>query len=65
MKPCDCKDQYSADKISEQGIGYNDYSLHVIPNSVFLRIGPCTVKIPQRIFKRFSEWYLQEQNEEG
>jgi len=60
MKPCD----YSASKLSEQGVGYNNCFLHLIPNSVVLRIGPCTVKVPQKIFKRFSEWYLRDQAKE-
>ncbi len=64
VKPCDCEDKYTASKLSEQGVGYNNCFLHLIPNSVVLRIGPCTVKVPQRIFKRFSEWYLRDQRED-
>jgi len=61
IKPCDCLDQRSVDKLSEQGIRYNNCSLQLQPNSVELKIGPCTVKVPQEIFKRFSEWYLGDQ----
>ncbi len=65
IKPCDCEDKFSASKLSEQGVGYNDFFLHLMSNSVVLRVGPCTVKIPQEIFKRFSEWYLKDQKKEG
>jgi hypothetical protein len=62
MKPCDCKDQYDVDNnLEEAGIGFNNDSIEVRPNSVILRIGPCELKIPQHRFKAFAEWYLADQ----
>lgn len=61
LRPCDCKDQYTADRLQEQGIGHNDQSIMIAPNSVILTMGHTTVKIPMNRFRMFAEWYLEEQ----
>ena len=62
LKPCDCVDRETADKLNEQGIGINDQSILVKPNFVLLTMGHTTVKIPMHSFKMFAEWYLEEQD---
>jgi hypothetical protein len=62
IKPCDCKDIATANKLNEQGIGCNDDSIIVEPNVVILKMGHTTIRIPMSTFKMFSEWYLTEQN---
>ncbi len=61
LRPCDCKDQYEASKLQEQGIGVNDESITVMPAYVLLKMGHTEVKISMKRFKQFSEWYLTEQ----
>ncbi|MBN2266908.1 MAG: hypothetical protein JW725_01020 [Candidatus Babeliaceae bacterium] len=62
MRPCDCKDQYTVDKkLDVSGIGFNGDSITVRPSVVILHIGQCELKIPQSLFKRFAEWYLEDQ----
>ena len=61
LRPCDCKDQFTANMLNEQGIGVNDESISVHPNYVLLTMGHTTVKISMGRFKLFAEWYLQEQ----
>ena len=61
LRPCDCDDQYAADLLNEQGIGFNNERIIVEPNSVILQMGHTTIKIPMRRFKMFAEWYLKEQ----
>ena len=51
----------TASRLNEQGIGVNNDSISVQPNSVVLTMGHTTVKIPMRLFQRFAEWYLTEQ----
>jgi hypothetical protein len=61
IRPCDCIDQHTANKLEEQGIGRNDDSIVLQPNVVILTRGHTTIKIPMSIFKLFAEWYLSEQ----
>jgi len=61
LRPCDCKDQYTANKLNEQGIGHNEDSISVQPNVVVLKMGHTQVRIPMQRFKMFAEWYLGEQ----
>lgn len=61
LRPCDCPDWYTAQKLNEQGIGHNDESITVEPNVVVLKMGHTTVRIPMQRFKLFAEWYLAEQ----
>ena len=61
LRPCDCKDIYTAKKLHEQGIGHNGDSITIEPNIVILTIGQTTMKIPMNLFKMFAEWYLEPQ----
>ena len=62
MKPCDYKDQYSIDKYIS-GISYNGRSITVRPPNVVLNIDCCKLTIPMHLFKRFAEWYLEDEDE--
>lgn len=61
LRPCDCKDIATANRLNEQGINHNDDTLMIYPNSVIMTLENTTVRIPMKIFKMFSEWYLEEQ----
>ena len=61
LRPCDCKDMFTTEMLNEQGIGHNDESITIQPNSVILKMGHTTIKIPMIRFKLFAEWYLTEQ----
>lgn len=65
IRPCDCKDIFTAEKLNEQGISHNDDSIIVEPNVVILTMGHTTVKIPMSRFKMFAEWFLEEQEIES
>jgi hypothetical protein len=62
LKPADCKDMATANKLNEQGIGRNEDSIIIEPNLVILKMGHTSIKIPMSTFKLFSEWYLTEQD---
>lgn len=62
IRPCDCKDLLTVSRLQEQAITVNDNFLMVEPNVVVLRLGHTKVRIPQAIFKKFADWYLQEQD---
>ena len=61
IRPCDCKDMFTARKLNEQGIAINDNSIEVEPSVVVLRMGHTTIRINQKTFQIFAEWYLKEQ----
>ena len=61
LKPCDCKDLLTANKLNEQGIRQNGDSIVIEPSVVVLTMGHTTVRIPMSRFKIFAEWYLEEQ----
>jgi hypothetical protein len=61
LKPCDCKDLLTANKLNEQGISQNGDSIVIEPSVVVLTMGHTTVRIPMSKFKVFAEWYLEEQ----
>lgn len=61
IRPCDCKDVDTAQRMEEQGISMNEDSLMVEPNVVKLTISHTTIRIPMQRFKIFAEWYLREQ----
>lgn len=65
LRPCDCKDIYTAKKLNEQGIGKNNNSITVEPNVVILTMDHTIIKIPMNTFKMFAEWYLKPQEIEG
>jgi hypothetical protein len=62
MKPCDCKDNNDIyTLLNEQGVSFNGYSFSVAPMSVFVKTIDCELRLPQTVFKRFAEWYLEDQ----
>lgn len=61
LKPCDCKDMYTANKLNDQGIKYNEDSISLQPNLVLLKIGHTAITIPMKRFQQFAEWFLTEQ----
>ena len=61
LRPCDCKDVLTANKLNEQGISQNGDSIVIEPSVVVLTMGHTTVRIPMSKFKLFAEWYLEEQ----
>ena len=61
LRPCDCIDQYTANKLNEQGISHNEQSIVVEPGVVVLTMEHTTVRIPMGRFKMFAQWYLAEQ----
>ena len=66
MKPCDCKTLQDCDALKEQGLAYNNYSIGVDSMGVILTIDPyCRMKFAHSMFKRFCEWYLNDQAKEA
>ena len=61
LRPCDCKDIVTAQRLETQGIGLNEDSIKVIPNYVELTMGHTTIKIGMDKFKMFAQWYLEPQ----
>jgi hypothetical protein len=61
MKPCDCKDQQDAEALISQGIGFNEWSINVMPNVVEMSFSRGTLRIPMSMFKMMAEWYLEDQ----
>jgi hypothetical protein len=61
LKPCDCKDILTANKLNEQGISQNGDSIVIEPSVVVLTMGHTTMRIPMSRFKTFAEWYLEDQ----
>lgn len=63
MKPCDCKSTTETmTLLNEQGIGSNNRSIQVIPNYVLLTLDHTQIRIPMNTFKKFAEWYLEDQS---
>ena len=62
LRPCDCPDWDTAQKLNEQGIGSFRNSIYIEPNVVIMEIDKTTtIKIPMKDFKIFAEWYLESQ----
>jgi len=61
MKPCDCYDSVTAGRLREQGLGFNEWSITVKPLSVFISNSTTELRISQKLFKQFAEWYLEDQ----
>lgn len=61
MRPCDCPDYATVQKLNEQGLRFNEWGIMVSPNSVIIENGTTTMRIPMRRFKAFAEWYLEDQ----
>jgi len=66
MKPCDCKSMTDVRTLQNQGLSFNNYSIEVDSGGVLLSIEPyCRIKINHRNFRRFTEWYLGDQEPKG
>ena len=61
MRPCDCPDWSTTQKLNEQGLRFNEWSIVVQPNSVIIENTTTTMRIPMNRFKAFAEWYLEDQ----
>ena len=62
MKPCDCKYTLDIVALNEQGIMYNNKRITIDSIGVILEITPYVrIKIDHKTFKRFAEWYLEDQ----
>jgi hypothetical protein len=65
MKPCDCKDIFDViNELNEAGITMNNYGIQVAPLSVLIHTSELTLRLPQSLFKRMAEWYLEDQEKE-
>ena len=65
MKPCDCKDIYDVHStLNESGVNWNDTGIRVAPPNVIIYTDHLSFRLPQHIFKRFAEWYLEDQKPE-
>ena len=65
MKPCDCKTTTDIKSLREQGLKYNDESIKADSTGIVLEIYPhFKARFSHRIFKRFAEWYLEDQRED-
>jgi hypothetical protein len=50
--------------LKEQGFAWNNFEIKLLPSSVFLKIKPyAEIRIPCNTFKRFAEWYLEDQED--
>jgi hypothetical protein len=49
-------------RIPESGaVCYNENSLFLVPPNIVIATPTATLKIPMNHFKRFAEWYLEDQ----
>lgn len=64
MKPCDCKTMNDVvGNLEETGVIHGMWGFTLNPTFVKIETVNCTLKIPMVVFKRFAEWYLEDQNE--
>ena len=64
MKPCDCVDMVSIERLNEEGMGFNkEWYIKVHPLSVFISNRTTVLCIPMHRFTAFAEWYLTDQGE--
>jgi len=62
MKPCDCKSMVEVRNLKEQGLRFNNYAIEVDSSGILITIYPyVSLKINHKNFKRFAEWYLEDQ----
>ena len=61
LRPADCIDEYSAQKLNEQGIGHNNESIKITDGHVILELNNVIIKIGRKRFMMFAEWFLEEQ----
>lgn len=61
IRPCDCKDQHTTDKLMITGFSTNNNGISVGYGKVTLKFtsGEITYSVHQ--FKKFAEWFLEEQ----
>jgi len=63
MRPCDCRSMVDVRKLDAEGIGFNNYKIAIDSSGVFLDIDTYVrIKINHNNFKRFAEWYLEDQD---
>ena len=65
LRPCDCKDAMDVQLLEYAGMEINEDSIFVEPNSVILKFGNTTIKVPMSRFKKFASFYLEEQDING
>ncbi len=61
MKPCNCKDIKDLKKLDANGIRFNEDFILVDPPNVSIVMGSCSMRMTQKTFKRYAEWYLEDQ----
>ena len=49
-------------RLDSGGLTFNANSIRVNPLQVILTIGPCELRIPEELFRKFAEWYLDDQH---
>ncbi len=64
LRPCDVTIFIRPELLYTQGTGINGDSIRVTHGYVELELGNTTLKINHKLFKDFSEWYLEEQQVE-
>lgn len=65
MRPCDCKDQVDLSKLDHSMLVFNERSIEAWSNCVVIQNGPGRLWLSKNDFKRFAEWYLEDQNKYG
>ena len=71
MKPCDCKTYGDCQKLNERGLRFNNQMILIISPTTIdpkMKINPYvkinnTTKVTMANFKRFAEWYLEDQKD--
>jgi len=63
MKPCNCRSVTDVEELDAQGIAFNNKKIIIDSSGVILEIEPYVrIKIDHRSFKKFAEWYLEDQD---
>jgi|GEM_PF-2011405 len=65
MRPCDCVSQVDFERLNEQSIAFNEWSITPHSYRVDIRGPHFRVSIPKGQFTRFARWYLTEQAQQG
>lgn len=63
MRPADCRDSLDVQQLREAGLAFNDTKISVLPPNVHIQAGPGLLFFSQTHFRRFAEWYLEDQDE--
>ncbi len=48
-------------KLDTNGIRFNEDFILVDPPNISINMGSCSMRITQKMFKRYAEWYLEDQ----